>query len=833
MKRSIVFATAALLALSGCAETLNTPAFSPVFADNQAESLAPVLAAIPSAHAARPSNAEGASMIFATTHAPNRKLVAVDLTTGQVKWSAPFDAMTRPENLGDVVVASDRESLVAFDASNGTRLWSAPVGTLAYVGAARSEQTLVYVLSVGAGGGATRIGEAHAVNARTGASLWKQSVTGVLGRPAATGGYLFLPWDSQNLAILNLATGIEEARVRSTDDVIAWVRAAHDGVYYGSPTDVYALDSRSISGKKTGSTFVAPHLAGLPGDPVVTPNGFLPMPGTRSARGRIRAYLEPQLNGGALSIVGNTIFYTYFRYLFAFDIEGNAKWTRILDQDVIAAEETPGGLLVADERGTLRLLDAVTGAEKWHLSTNLELDAALLDAPTFAPSGTAGEAKDLRTSLTEIALDPDNRLVPARAFAISLLARIQDPEITRDLLDLYAQRAMTNTLREAIGNALRTRRTGTQYLVEALSRSYDFLEGSASPPLQVIVPALVEANERSAVNGLLSQLMDHETPTAVLPALINAIVQLGDASSAPVLKSFVVLYHGDSALRETPEVLTAAAEGVFKLGGTDGRATLQKLAGESSTPATVATAIHQLFDTDEQQRDARARAEAQAAEVALRDAARHAYDSLPQRLTQEQINQTFGAHIEEIRGCVMDELGRNPELAQVRFLFIMNNDGTAREFTYAPNSAEFVACVRPKIATIEFPRFKDIRQRGVFTIGVRAGHGADASHSADADAAHQDAQHWWSRNARLAANSSPVTTGLPWWVRRAAPVQATPETTAVAAQPTATATTTTPATTATQTPTATTTTVPATATPGTTAPAQPAADENQWWLPQE
>src|SRR5690606_28966979 len=127
------------------------------------------------------------------------------------------------------------------------------------------------------------------------------------------------------------------------------------------------------------------------------------------------------------------------------------------------------------------------------------------------------------------------RLVPARAYAIRELAAMEEPEITRDLLDLYSQQSMPGTLRRAIGAALQTRRAGSEHLIEALGRRFDFIEQTQSPPLEVIVPSLLEMRASAAVPGLVQQLNDHETPAAVLPTVARAIVELGDASVVPAL----------------------------------------------------------------------------------------------------------------------------------------------------------------------------------------------------------------------------------------------------------------------------------------------------------
>ncbi|MEM9075360.1 MAG: PQQ-binding-like beta-propeller repeat protein, partial [Myxococcota bacterium] len=356
-----------LLLAVGCGPTINTTAFNYRFADNRAEDVAAILQGTPGAAGASTSNATGEPLIVATTHAEEasaRQVVALR-PSGETLWSVTFDARTRPEILGDVIMTSSRQEVVALDLRNGSELWRQDDEGLAYVGATRSGNTIMYVVSVGVAGGATRVGHIRAVDARTGSRLWDYEIAGILGRPEAYGQYVFIPWDRQNIAILDIATGFEKARLRSTDDVIAWVHAHPSGLYYGGP-GIYRFDERSANGVKSESTYRQPPIPGAPREPTIEDDGFYPMPGTRSARGRIRIYFAPSgPTEGSVSVVGGRFYYVYYRYVFAFDDSDQLVWARMLDQDVIRAEVLESGFFVVGEGGAFRLLDTNTGADRW------------------------------------------------------------------------------------------------------------------------------------------------------------------------------------------------------------------------------------------------------------------------------------------------------------------------------------------------------------------------------------------------------------------------------------------------------------------------------------
>jgi hypothetical protein len=803
---SVLGASLALaFGVSACAAEQR--AFSHQFADNRAEDFAPLLERLPEPRPnSSPQNALQEPLAIVTTHGESgaRRVIALAVRTGEERWSRPLDAQTRPEILGDVVLTSERHQLVALDLRSGQPRWVQRLFDLAYVGAARDGDTIYYVATVGALGGARRVGHIVAIDARTGTERWRHEVYGVFGQPAAVGGLVMVPWERQNLAILDQETGTELARLRSTDDVWAWVFQDPTGVYYGHRS-IYRMTHRSVTGRRNEATHLRvpiPQLPVLhegeaPREVELWDDGFLPKPGTRSARGRIRVYFAPgpSRNLDDIAILGDTYYFVFYRYVFGYDLEGRLRWARILEQDVIGAQPTEHGLFVVGEQGSMRVLDRRSGLDRWTGGTTMQLASVALDVAGFAEgSDPTGSAPELRERLNAIAVDPDNRLVPARAYAILQLAALPDPEITRDLLDLYQQQSMPSALRTAIAGALRSRRTGSEHLIEALRRRYDFIENTAAPPLEVIVPALLEMRASSAVPGLIQQLNDHETPTAVLDAVVRAVIELGDASIVPALRHFLVLYHADSSFAENPAALASAAEGIFRLGGPEGRALLTALAEESATLEPLRQAVRGYFEAEEREREAIARRQAEEAQRALEEAARRAEAALPPRLSQEQINATFAAHADPIRECVAEEIARNPELGQVRLVFILNNDGRASDIGVAPNTPELVECMRQRVTAIEFPRFRQRRMRAQFVIRVRSGGGSGESEGRGAVASGAipaDAPWWtwWQRQGESSA--TPPGNPRPFWERRRAPTHAVTTTAPATTSTTASTSTTT------------------------------------------
>ncbi|MBX3270076.1 MAG: PQQ-binding-like beta-propeller repeat protein [Sandaracinaceae bacterium] len=790
------------LALGACGSQYRS-AFSHHFLDNQELDLAAVLERLPEpAHDDRPQNALGAPIAVAATHVEDggaRQVVAWRLDRGERLWAVEVDAATQPEILGDVVFLSTREQLQAYDLASGRPLWQYRLPDLAYVGATRNGDTIFWSATVGALGGARRVGHIVAVDARSGAERWRHEVQGVFGQPAASGGYVFVPWERQNIAILDAATGDELARLRSTDDVVAWAFDHPTGIYYGGRS-IYRLTHRSHSGTRAESTHVRPALGELPRQPEsIWPDGYVPRPGARSARGRIRVYFNPAPapDADSIHVEGDTYYFVYFRYVFAYSLDGVLRWARILEQDVANAEAMPHGLLTVGEQGRAVLLDRDSGNDRWTWDAGVAIASVGIDASGFDPAGDGGPARPLRQLLNEVVLDPDNRLVAARGYAIARLAELEEPEITRDLLDLYQQRAMPGALREAIRQALRTRRSGQPYLVEALARRYDFLQETESPPLEAIVPALLAMRHTESVPQLVNHLMNHETPAEVLPDLVDAIVQLGGADAVPALRRFLVLYRQDSLFAGPTEdrasseggqveranpgarALALAARGIFEHGGPAGRELLASLSAERApVHPPLREHIAGLYEAEQAAAERAEREEEAARQAALAAASAQAEAALPPRLSQEQVNATFHENADQLRECIADELERNERLAQVRVVFILENDGRASEVTVAPRSDELSRCLGERVAQIQFPRFRQRRMRATFVVSVRGGADAEATDTTQpalASRAPEGAPWFWyeQERARLRGVADQVPAVAAWWAERQPPAAAT------------------------------------------------------------
>jgi hypothetical protein len=829
---------------SGCGAAI-APAFDARFEDNDAAGVAAIAAELARAQAQPAAAPSLPNLLVATTHGADPSLIAYDLAQARVAWRVAVAAETRPELLGDLVVTTRAGKLLGFDAATGQLRVQADLDGCSYLGAANDAGRIFVACQPS---GAQHDARLIAFDERSGHRLWQRTAHGEIGRPAARAGIVLVPWQRQSLALLDARSGRERARLRTHDDVIDWVRADRGGTFFGHRA-LYRLsaDSAHVSRADAGRASVPSER--LPGEPSAQASAFSPEPAARSARGRIALYLEPEAVGATgVQLARDRYYFVFYRYVFAFDASGALRFCRVLAHDVIAGQPVAAGLVLVQDSGDALLLAAQDGSERMHVAIGAALASATLragfDADGTAPAraGGASDTTALEHELTEIALDTDSRLVPARAYAVQALAKLDAPEVTRELLDIYSQSVTPPELKRVAADALRTRRSGLEYLIDALLARYDFLEQTRPAPLAVIAPALVDAHETRAVPRLLERLADHETPPSALPVLVHAIVELGDSSVVTPLLDWLRLYRNDSSFAEQPDALLEAARGVLVHGGSEGPALLASITQDGRAGAALAGGIASLLVP-------------RAAQPVLGAAVAPATPKaapLPEKLTQEAIDSVFAEHIDDLRACAIDEIGRNPELARLRIAFIAESDGATHALSFAPNTPELVDCLYSKVAAYRFPHFRAGRQVATYSFVVRAReqptspaddggqHNFWDFYAAKADAAAlpPETEPWWRSHQWLApmiersANdtSMPATASTADGSRATTAKQATAQ---PAAARSARANAPSPAAPA---PSAASTSAPATrpaAEPAKSEPpaAPPTAGEDAWWLP--
>ena len=405
-----------------------------------------------------------------------------------------------------------------------------------------------YYLSTGVS--VSHVGRLLAINADSGWTAFKFQSSKLFGRPAALAGLLFVPWERQNVSVIDRETQEEVARIRTEDDVINFVSAGPLGVFYGS-RGLYRFDAKAWAGTKTGSTYYEPPIQGIPGNPELWSDAFGEATGGRNAREKIRYFIAPanDPSGQGAALEHNAVYLLYFRFVISFDATtGAMRWLYRHTEDIEAISVQPSGVFLVDSPGRVVRLSAQVGQPDWMVSLGAEVASAAFDVAGFnPPAGPTSPMDSMRVQLLQVILDQDNRLLPFRQYAIGQLALLPDPEVTRDILDVYAQRTSPQARKDSARSALASRAHGAEHLIGALDTHTDYLMNTQAPPMGVVAQALVAMDARQAVTGLVGHLLDPETPIEDLQEVAQALVELGDASLITTFESYLTLYHADSA----------------------------------------------------------------------------------------------------------------------------------------------------------------------------------------------------------------------------------------------------------------------------------------------
>jgi hypothetical protein len=244
-----------------------------------------------------------------------------------------------------------------------------------------------------------------------------------------------------------------------------------------------------------------------------------------------------------------------------------------------------------------------------------------------------------------------------------------------------------------------------------------------------------------------------------LSIVISGIRKLGDASVIPSLKSFLQRYRSDSAFDGSEKVLLATADALRHLGGPDENAFLERLAEKATTLQALANGIRTRL------------APLSPAGTKVAHAKVHTTKPkpLPQKRDRTSINAIFAGHADDLRECILQEIGRDPELAQVRIAFIVNRDGTAHGFRFVPHNPQFVACLEPKVARYRFPPAQVSRELATYVVALRSTDKSDQpDRKLEGESVQPEPQPWWAWYQRRAAINPRVSYHpelSPWWSR--------------------------------------------------------------------
>lgn len=695
-----------LLALTACGGT--PMAFGTKYQDNERGDIDALLARVQNAPPRSPS-----TIAVGVTAAP-AQLYAYDLAAQRMLWRQPVAATSAPILAGESVVFQTASSVVAVSLRTGDKQAEISRGNKVLRGADGEGALSVFAMSEGMG----TYAKSEVVLLRRGSVDWTRPIEGMVGVPSIAGTVVLVPWSSQYVTAVDVESGREVARIRVRDNVLGHALRDRENTYLGSQHGVARLTAAIASGTMAGDSLFKVPDQNLPGRPLLLRDVYAESapPTADSAQHRIALVWEPRaIDAQHTGAEDDTVYLVFYRFVFALSpADYSVRWVFRSESDIVGAAAEPGGVVVADSAGWLIEVAASSGDVASRTNTGVQTTVVRvpMGARAIEPGAPLG-VDGRRASLLTAAQDNDARMVPARILAVRALSKIDEADATASLIALCEDRALAPAVRTEACIALKSRSLGTEHLLTALARHSAYLTNTSAPPVGALAKAAVGSKEARAVGPLAEHLVDPDTQSSDLLAVVDALNDLGDASSAKPLETFLLRYHADPVDAELVSALERIPQALYKLEGQAAVPALRAVANDGLGTSSVRNKAIEVLNTLE------AEAQAEAAKKAAEEAAKDAPPEEPAppaatpeptveeptHLTTELLDQALLPMRDKLQACVA-----NAGKFQARAVLVIE-DGKVLMVSVLP--AELQSCVEPLIRATEFAKTKFLKKERV------------------------------------------------------------------------------------------------------------------------
>jgi outer membrane protein assembly factor BamB len=680
------------LVLSACG---GGNAFSPVYPDNQEASVQTVLQRL-SNHSSDETDPVAAGITTSPHH-----LFVVDLRTGEKRWDIETgQPASAPVIAGDYVLLHQTRGVVGYALRDGRELFVVEDEAMYLTGGGGEGPDAAFALSTGGGVGA----RSKLVIVRGGSVSIERDFDQTLGAPTLAAGMIFVPWATQNLSILDASTGDEIARVRITDSPIG--RAYHqDGDLYFGQRGVFRLTSSIVSGTTDASAFVEAEERSFPGEPSFMADPYSPAAGPASAIHKIRLDWLANGSGETVGFADERLYLSFYRFVFGLapsDAEG-VHFVYEHSEDIVGAHVVRGGILIADQGGGFALINA-RGQQSWSAHVDRTPTSVTIRPGSFVPPATpSSEPGTIAEQLSAAAQSTDSRLVPARRFALGLMSGVEGEEVTAQLLAVCDNRQTPPAVKSDACTRLSTRTSGQGAVLRALERHASFLDDQVAPPVVELAGAASAMQARAAAPLIWNHIQDPQTPEAALPALFEALKELGAESSLPNIKLWLRTYHADARTDAMLQSLALATSIVLESEREDAVEFIATLAEDSLAPAAARGQMNEVLENWRAAQEAAESAEEEEEEGSddgptSGDGETEADTGPPTATTMASAMEVLAPVAVQIQACISSD-ERHAQSARVAIG--LEGDGSIRSLSVLPNRLE--TCIGTLIRSQPFP----------------------------------------------------------------------------------------------------------------------------------
>jgi outer membrane protein assembly factor BamB len=464
------------------------------------------------------------------------KLVGLPLGGGS-KWTFAHPLDSRPVVAGGVVIASGGGEVFALDARSGAVIWRRPTGGIPMLGAGDDGSVSVVTFKRAGGVGSSLLGVTH-----DGQVVSQIETDKALGSPAVVGHLAFVPWVGQYVSVLDLGSGDEIARATMRDQTSrAWTQSG--SLWFGQASFV-RFDAHIRDASKGQASKVGLPARELPGTPALMPPGSEPLGALAGAADKVHLYARPQGTDSGAAIADDHWYATYFRLAMGFGTsQGKLAWVHSHASDFIGGAAASGGVVLCDEQGKVTTLDAKTGGVVSEADVGEPLKGCVVSVDAQRVSGQPTDTKPFVQQVADAVTSDDLQLVVAQKLLLRELSSMEDDTATKTLVDVASDPRTSPDMLPDARAALANRRNGASYMEAALARHYDFLKDVLRPPpVGPIAQALGAMKEKGAGALLASHLLDPADTIDDMKQAAAALAVVAGPEQLPTLKQFFGMY---------------------------------------------------------------------------------------------------------------------------------------------------------------------------------------------------------------------------------------------------------------------------------------------------
>jgi outer membrane protein assembly factor BamB len=514
-------------------------------------------------------------------------LFGVTLPGGKV-WSHPGGADTLPIVAGNVVVSSHAGKLLGLDAKTGQALWSIPIDQRKLRGAADDGSITAVVVA-----GEAPIKSRFVAVDRSGNVLREIDSKDELGYPAIQAGIAFVPWNNQYVSAVDVKSGEEVARLLLRE-LVTQARNFGGQLWFGEQ-GLVRFDDKIRLATTNQATRVALPARSLPGKPVWLGSGNQQWPVSSSARPKIRLAAVPAVGADGAHFTNHAYLASYFRVVLGLsDRDGSVRFVKSLRADALGLSAAQRGFAVCDASGKVTLVSE-QGGDAGSADLGARLLACSVDVSAASFTQTAAPPA-LAEQIGEALSDLTPEMAVAQKLLVDELAKLNDPIVTKILIDLSSSSKIPPDLRSTARSLIATRRSGKEYMLAALERHYDYINDVLlPPPLGPLADALSAMNEVSATPLLAKHLNDPANEMADVERAAFALSKLATPAEYEQLRTFFALYRATADEPSLVSAVVAVGGALPRVGGAAGKLLLERSAEDPLTQPDVKRGLAALL----------------------------------------------------------------------------------------------------------------------------------------------------------------------------------------------------------------------------------------------